>query len=306
MEKRHVRAFLALAEELHFGRAARRLRVAQPAISTAIRELEQEIGAVLFARTRRQVALSDAGRHLRPAFQHALAAIEDGVRAARRAAAGETGRLAIYFSSIPMLSSLPAALAAYTARRPDVQIVAKQLGTREQLEAVRAGSCDLALTIMPGDVAPLASAALSTEPMVAVLPARHRLAGARSLRFDDIAAEPVLLFPRDSEPAIARAYEHMCQAAGVAPRVAMELQQTEAMLAFVAAGLGNTLLPASIQRFGFEGVATVPLLPVIQAGPTLVWDPERLSIPAAELLADLRAPARRATTSSRSRARAGG
>jgi DNA-binding transcriptional LysR family regulator len=189
-----------------------------------------------------------------------------------------------------MLASLPKALTAYTARRPDVQIIAKQVGTRQQLDALRDGSCDLALTIMPGDVAPLETAALATEPMVAVMPAGHRLSRASTIRFEEIATEPVLIFPRESEPAIAHAYEQMCRAAQVLPRIAMELQQTEAILAFVAAGLGNTFMPASITRFGFDGIATVPLLPVIQAGPTLVWDPTRLSTTAAELLADLRAP----------------
>jgi LysR family transcriptional regulator, benzoate and cis,cis-muconate-responsive activator of ben and cat genes len=289
MEKRHVRAFLALAEELHFGRAARRLRIAQPAISITIRELEEEIGAVLFDRTRRQVALTDAGHHLRPALQDAIVSIEQGVRAARRAAAGETGRVVIYFTSIPMLSGLPAALATYTTRRPEVQIIAKQVGTRQQLDALREGSCDLALAIMPGEVAPLEAVSMGSEPMVAVVPKGHRVSRARSVRFEEIASEPVLIFPRQSEPAIAEAYEHMCRATNVSPRVAMELQQTEAILAFVAAGLGNTLMPASIKRFGFDGIATVPLVPAIQAGPTLVWDPNRLSTTAAELLSDIRA-----------------
>ena len=132
MEMHHLRAFLAVAHTLHFGEAAKRLRVAQPAVSASIRALEEEVGAVLFDRTRRSVALSPAGAHLRPAVEEALAALERGVLSARRAARGQTGRVVLQFTAMAALSPLPTALARYRARFPDVQLIVEQRGTLEQ------------------------------------------------------------------------------------------------------------------------------------------------------------------------------
>jgi DNA-binding transcriptional LysR family regulator len=285
---RHLRAFLVLAEELHFGRAAKRLRIAQPAVTTAIQQLEEEVGGVLFERTRRAVALSPAGVLLRPALRDALANIEVGLRASRRAASGETGHVVIHCSAISSLTRLPEALARYRARRPDVQITVRQMGTLEQLEAVRAGRCDLAFTIMPRNVEPLHSEVVMSEPLMVVSSKHHRVARSKVVKFADVAGEPMIILPQSSEPAIADAYRSMCKQSGVEPNVAMELEQTEAILAFVAAGLGITFMPASIARFGYEGIALTPFSPSINAEATLVWDPSRLSPPAQELLAELR------------------
>jgi DNA-binding transcriptional LysR family regulator len=287
MEMRHIRAFLAVAEELHFGRAAARLHIAQPAVSAAIAQLEAEVGAVLFDRTRRQVALSAAGAHLRPALESALATLGTGIRAAQRAASGETGRIVVYFTAMAAFSKLPEALASLRARRPDVQVIVKQAGTAEQLEALRAGRCDFGITILPGDVRPLQSAPFTRDRLVAVVPRKHRLARTGTLRFAEIANEPVLLLPRSSEPAVHRSYLRLCAIAGVEPRVAMELEQTESMLAFVAAGLGIAFMPSSISRLGSREIVGVPLVPTVEAESTLVWDPSRSSAAGRELLQEL-------------------
>jgi DNA-binding transcriptional LysR family regulator len=285
MEMRHVRAFLAVAEELHFGRAAARLHIAQPAVSTAIRQLEEEIGATLFERTRRHVALSPAGRHFRPALQEALVRIEQGMGAARRAAEGQTGRIVVYLGALASFTPLPAALPRFCATHPDVQVTVKQAGTEEQLDALRSERCDLALTIMPGNVKPLRSAVVRSEPLIAVLPRTHRHARARAVRFEQLASEPMLLLPGASEPAINEAYRALCRRHAVEPRVAYELSQVESILAFIAAGAGITLMPRSIESLRHRGIALVPLAPRIEARCTLVWDPVRLS-PAARALLD--------------------
>ncbi len=274
---RHVRAFLAVAEELHFGRAAKRLGIVQPAVSAAIRQLEDEVGAVLFDRTQRKVTLSAAGAHFRHGAVEALAALEDGARNARRAAQGQTGRVVVHFSAMAALWRLPNALARFRKQRPDVQVIVAQKGTRQQLEAVRDGSCDIAFAIMPGDVSPLSAAELPAEPLAAVLPAGHRFARSKSLALADAVREPMIILPRASEPAITDAYRRLCASFEVEPNVVMELDQVEAMLAFIAAGIGIALMPASIARLGFRGVAVVPLRPRIPAEGSLVWDPERLS-----------------------------
>lgn len=287
MEMRHLRAFLAVADLLHFGHAALKLRIAQPAISTAIRELEEELGVVLFHRTRRQVSLSDAGAHFRPAAEEALALLERGARAARRAALGETGRVVLQFTAMAALSDLPAALARFRAARPEVQVVVEQRGTLDQIEALRAGRCDLAFTVMPGEVGQLSTLALTLEPLVAVLPATHPLADAETLAFSQIAREPMLVLPRRTEPALNEAYRRLCLDAGVEPNVAMEVDQIDAVLAFVAAGIGISLTPASIRRLRFDGVVTVPLDPTVPSGVTILWAADRLSAPAAALLEEV-------------------
>lgn len=287
MEMRHLRAFLAVAEELHFTRAAARLHVAQPAVSAAIRELEEEVEARLFERTRRQVQLTPAGEHFRAEAQAALAALERATLAARRAAAGETGRVVLHFTTLACFSSLPQAVVAFRAERPDVQLLMEQRGTLEQLESLRAGRCDLAVTVMPGDVKDLAAEPLTRVPLVAILPESHAKATSRGVAFREIAQEPMLILPERTEPAMHAAYRALCREAGVEPRIELELDQIDAVLSFVAVGLGVSLAPASIARLRLPGVAYVPLCPEIPAGVTVVWNPEHLGPAAAALLSKL-------------------
>jgi DNA-binding transcriptional LysR family regulator len=287
MEMRRLRAFLAVADTLHFGRAAARLHVAQPAISAAIRELEEELQVVLFDRTRRHVELSVAGVQLRPAVEDALATLERGAVDARRAAKGETGRVVLQFTAMAAMSPLPQALARFRRSHPDVRVVIEQRGTLDQVEALRAGRCDLAFTVMPGEVDGLATASLTSEPLVAMLPAGHPGAGAAGVAFSTVAAEPMLLLPRRTDPALHEAYRRLCAAAGVEPNVGLEVDQLDAVLAFVAAGLGCTLLPMSVTRLRFDGVSAVPLVPTVWTGVTVVWDASRLSPAAAALLAEV-------------------
>lgn len=298
MEMRHLRAFLAVADTLHFGRAAARLHLAQPAVSAAIRELEIEVGAVLFDRTRRRVALSVAGVHLRPAVEDSLATLERGVHGARRAALGETGRVTLQFTAMSALSPLPSALARFRRSHPEVQVVIEQRGTLDQLDALRAGRCDLAFTVMPGDVGALATATLTAEPLVAILPVHHPLATAPALPFAAIVKEPMLVLPRRTEPTMYEAYRRLCAAEGVEPNVAIEVDQLDAVLAFVAAGLGITLTPASVSQVRFEGVVAVPLTPTVLSGVTIVWDPERLPPAAEALLREVRGVGRRDSAAS--------
>ena len=288
MEMRHLHAFLAVAEELHFTRAAHRLNVAQPAVSVAIRELEAEIGARLFERSRRRVQLTPAGEHFRKEAQEAIGGLNRAVHAARRAAAGETGRIVLYFTTLATFSPLPAAIVRFRRARPDVQLVIEQRGTAEQLECLRAGGCDLAFTVLPGDVGDLASERLSAEPLVAILPASHPHGERDALDFAQIAEEPMILLPERSEAAMHAAYRGLCREAGASPRIELELDQIDAVLAFVATGLGISLAPASVAQLRLPGVRFVPLTPTILAGVTAVWNPDALGPAAAALLAEIR------------------
>jgi DNA-binding transcriptional LysR family regulator len=140
----------------------------------------------------------------------------------------------------------------------------------------------------PGRRAPFEIPRLTAEPLVAVLPVSHRLATADALPFADIAMEPMLVLPRRTEPTMYEAYRRLCLAEGFEPNVAVDVDQLDAVLAFVAAGLGVTLTPASVNRMKFEGVVAVPLAPGVLSGVTVVWDPERLPPAAAALLCEVR------------------
>ena len=285
MEMRHLRAFLAVADELHFTRAARRLGVAQPAVSAAIRELEEELDARLFDRTRRRVGLTPAGEHFRVEAEQALAALERGARAARRAAAGEVGRVRLAFTALAALSPLPAAIARFRVERPDVQVEVAQRGTTDQIEDLHAGRIDLGFTVMPGEPPGLASRQITQEPLVAVLPSHHACAALDAVPIGAVASEPMLILPERSEPAMHRAYRRLCRQAGAEPRVAMELEPIDGVLGFVAAGLGVSLAPASIGALRMDGVVYVPLHPRIPAGVTALWHPATLPPAGAALLA---------------------
>jgi DNA-binding transcriptional LysR family regulator len=277
MELRHVRAFLVLAEEKHFGRAAVRLHVTQPAVSQAIRALEEEVGAQLFARTRRRVELTEAGVFFQ---EHAARALDDLERAAaeaRRAGAGEIGRLRLAFTSVSALSGVPRVIAEFKRRYPDVQVSVQSLGTTAQIEAIQAGQCDVGFTVMPLEIAALRVEQVTREPLLVLVHAGHRLARRRSVGFADLAGEPVILMSRTAEPAIHAAYRRFCDAAGYAANIAFEVDHVETMLSFVAAGLGVSHAPAAIRELRYPGVVTVPIAPRKPAGVSAMWDPRAAS-----------------------------
>jgi DNA-binding transcriptional LysR family regulator len=295
MELRHVRTFLVLAEELHFGRTAARLHVAQSAVSQTLKALEQEVGAMLFARTRRRVSLTPAGEHFRSYAREALASLERAATAARRAATGETGRLVLRFTRFSALSVIPAAVVRFRQECPGVQLHIEPGSTSEQLEALRAGRCDIGFVAYTEDAAPFSCEQVTHEHLVALLPRGHALASRRALRFEQLATEPMLVLSRHAEPAIHARHIRAYHEAGVVPPVVAEVDGAETLLAFVAAGLGVAHAPSSVSRLKMEGVVAIPITPRSPVGVTAVWDAASLSPPARrflELLRSARASAR--------------
>jgi DNA-binding transcriptional LysR family regulator len=310
MELRHIRTFLALAEELHFGRTAQRLRVAQSAVSQTLKALELEVGAELLARTRRTVALTPAGERFLEHARQALRELEDGTRAARSAAAGESGPLTLRFVLMSALTLLPRTISRFQRQYPRVSLQIAQASTAEQLEAIRAGRCDLGFVAaaVKGEVAPLASEVVESASLVAVLPGRHRLAARRSLRLADLAGDRFVFLRPSSEPQVLARFRLHCRAAGFEPDIAVEVDHSEALLAFVASGLGVSCAPSLIQRLPFRGVVTVPLKPDVWAGISVVWHPQLLTATGARFLDTLRseiaaAEARPRVRAARSRTR---
>jgi len=263
MELRHLRYFLAVADELHFGRAAARLHISQPPLSQQIRQLEEELGFDLFLRTRRRVRLTDAGHAFREEAQAVLERLAKATLAAQRVARGETGALAVGFVASATYAVLPRLYRRFRERQPGVSLTLSEMSTAEQVEALRAGQIQVGLARTPvGDEA-LAAEPLREEPLVLALPARHRLAARRALALRALADEPFVLFPREPRPGWVDVVQAACRGAGFRPIVAQEVLELSAAVTLVAAGIGVTLVPESAQALRIGGVVYRPLRPPV-------------------------------------------
>lgn len=277
MDLRLLRAFVALADELHFGRAAARVHVVQAALSQQIQALEQQIGARLFDRTTRRVQLTEVGRVFLPEAEEVLAVADRAESRAKRAARGTLGDLRIGFVSAAGFAPLPQTLGSFKVKYPDVQLQLVQLGTQGQLDALRTGEIDVGLILAPAEIGSFASQVISEEPLQVVLPTDHRLAHRKRLSLRDLAPEPIIWMVDRSEPQLRRYYVELCEAQGFQPKIAYEVDHIASMLGLVAAGLGVSHAPRSTKRLRPEGIRFVPLSTRITAVIQMVWDPANAS-----------------------------
>ena len=258
MELRHLRYFIAVAEELHFGRAALQLGISQPPLSQQIQALEDELGVRLFERTNRRVALSEAGRLFLPEARQVLAQLERAVAIARRAQRGELGELKVGFtSSAPFTSTIPRAIQAFRVACPDVHLDLCELSSRGVAEAVAEGRLQVGM-LRPLEALPAGLTALElfAEPLVAVLPAGHPLAAASAagVSLAALADEPFVFFPRSYGTGLYDQLLGLARAAGFSPRIVQEASEAMTLIGLVATGLGVTVLPASFSRMRIDGV----------------------------------------------------
>lgn len=250
-----LHAFTVLAEELHFGRAADRLGIAQPPLSQQIRRLELKVGHQLFSRGPGPVKLTAAGHELLPAAQRALAEVAHGLDAARRTGSGATGRIRIGFAASLALTVLPELLRSYRDRYPDVDLELREMTTTPQLKALREHTIDIGLLREPPDESDLEAETILTEEFVAVLPVDHPLAARRVVPVDALANEPFVLLPRGVGPALHDRIIDLCREVGFEPRVTQRATEWQTIAALVEAGLGVSLAPTSIRRIRLKGVA---------------------------------------------------
>jgi DNA-binding transcriptional LysR family regulator len=256
MELRHLRYFIAVAEELHFGRAARRLRLAQPPLSQQIRSLEEKLGLRLFHRTSRKVELTPEGsaflERARLVLSHADGAFEFG----RAASRGEAGRLAIGFVTSAVYNLVPDILREFHRVRPKVQIRCFEMNPEEQLIALRHHKLDVAFVRTPVREEGLESMLLAHEPLVLARSAGEgEEAAGGPVRLADFKAEEFIMLPRTLAPLYHDLVVTACQRAGFQPRFNQEAGEWQTALALVAAGLGVMLVPESLRRWRRPGVA---------------------------------------------------
>jgi DNA-binding transcriptional LysR family regulator len=264
VELRHLRYFAAVAEELHFRRAAERMRIAQPGLSQQIKRLEDELKVTLLVRTRRRVQLTDAGRSFLAEARRILADAERAVRVARLTASGEAGELTIGCTEAGQISVLPRVLPAFRARFPGVRFTVETLDTMAQLQALRGGRIAVGFLRLPFEEdRHLVVEPVLREPLIVVLPENHALAARRRIPFKTLATEPWITFPRRLSPGFYDSLVAHCRQAGVTLNVAREAEHFQAQQSLVALGFGLALQPASVQIIRRQGVVYRPLGPPV-------------------------------------------
>ena len=254
IELRHLRYFVAVAEELHFGRAAQRLHLAQPPLSQQVRKLEGILGHALFVRTSRAVKLTSAGEVFLERARSTLRKVHEDLEDVRSVGRGEVGSLKVGFIGSGMLSALPGILGRYRRQYPNVDLQLREFYSAGVIRALQDGSVDVGFLRDGGEAEGLEVETLLSEPFVAALPANHPLAKRKILSAALLRDEPFVLF---SPVAGLRAYEKtvsLCEEHGFRPRVVQEAPQWLTILRLVGAGLGVTIAPACVEQIAAKDV----------------------------------------------------
>ncbi len=259
LELRHLRYFTTLAEELHFGRAAARLGIAQPPLSQQIRRLEELLQTRLLERTSRRVQLTDAGRAFLGEARRVLAGVASAVAAAHRAGRGELGELKVAFAATVMFLALPAMIREFRRRFPAVQLDLREMPTGPQLQALKAGDIDIGFVRQPRADPELTIVTVMEEPLRIAINRSHPLARKPGLRVRDLAEEPFVTFPRELAPGLHAQVIGICRDAGFTPRVVQESRELYTSVSLVEAGVGVSILPASVERLGWANVRYRPI-----------------------------------------------
>ena len=256
IDLRAWRQFVAVAEELHFGRAATRLHMTQPPVTQAIAQIEKTLGVMLFDRTRRRVALTPAGEALLPDVRELLARAQALPARAKAAAAGEVGRVRLAFVSTIGFERLPAWVREFRIQCPDVALELVEATGDVQLEAFARGEIDAGLMLhSPGFAPPgLERVAVAEEPLVLAVPAKHSLAKAQKIPLADALVEPLVIFPRRIVPSLHDTIFGLYHAAGRTPEIAQEAIQMQTIVNLVSGGLGVAWVPESVMQFRRSGV----------------------------------------------------
>ena len=251
-----LRYFIAVAEHLHFGRAAAALHISQPPLSRAIRALEERLGVTLLARNRRRVELTAAGERLLEEARRTVMLLERIVLELRGMASGERGRLRIGFVSLADYGVLPGLLKAYKAARPGVQLALREMLSPEQSAALADGALDFGLLLPPvAEAKALEHLVVQREHFVAALPVRHRLARSRApLAMGELAGESFVMVPREIAPGLYDIVSALAARAGFSLNVAQEAIQMQTVVSLVSSGLGAAVVPASVANLGRRGV----------------------------------------------------
>ena len=262
-----------MAEERHFGKAARRLQIAQPPLSRQIQLLEAELGFPLFDRSRRRVELTPAGVAFTPHARRVFEALDLGVQEARRAASGQTGRIAVGYLASVAFSGLAELVGAFRARSPAVDVALHELTLTEQIEGIKDGRLDVGFLRGPLRDPDLSSRLVRSEPLMVILPAGHPLVAHRRLALSQLAGEPFVSYPRHRGPAYFDLLMRLCHDAGFTPRIVQEATQLD-IVALVAAGFGVAIVPGSLRHARRPGAVFRPIVGQPRTDLLVAWRPD--------------------------------
>lgn len=252
---RHLWLFLAVAEEQHFGRAAKRLGMSQPPLTEQIQILEQALKAKLFVRSRRGAQLTSVGQAILPAVRKFAQQMEQLELAVREATNGQSGMLTIGAIASAMVEVLPPFLERLRKVHPQLTIAVKEIDSVDAVPALRAGDVDLAFARLQGDLGvDVETLTLAQDRLAVALPTGHRLVELSRIRLDDLAEEPFVMFARHVSPVYFDSIIAVCQGAGFSPRILHEVRSVATQVAFVGCGQGIALVPAALKRMAPDGV----------------------------------------------------
>jgi DNA-binding transcriptional LysR family regulator len=254
VELRHLRYFIAVAEELHFGRAAERLHIAQPPLSQQIRQLETKLGFQLFHRTKRSVRLTEAGQIFYLECQRLFRQLDQAIQTGRQTSRGEVGQLVIGFVSSTAYNVLPDILRTFRAAVPEVNLELHELTTDQQLQWLRENRLDVGLLRPPVEDNAFQLSVIFQEPLVVALPETHPLATEPEISPQSLTSEPFIIFPRPLAPGLYDQIISFCQQAGFSPHVVQEAIQMQTIISLVAAEMGVAIVPLSLQNLQRTGV----------------------------------------------------
>lgn len=263
MELRHLRYFVAVAEHLNFTRAASRLRVAQPALSRQIRDLEDELGAQLLERNSRRVSLTPAGAAFVAEAKAVLQRADAAVRAAKAFSSGEGGEIHIGYAPSPTVELLPQALRAFQEACPAVRVILHDLSAREILQGLRSGRLDAALTVKvePREMRGLSFTAARTYPFQLAVADNHRMARCRSVLLKRIKSEPLLVYTREDYPDYFAMLCAVFGGEGKIPKIAGEHDSATSLTAAIEAGRGVAIVPSVLARLAGPRIRFIPVQP---------------------------------------------
>jgi DNA-binding transcriptional LysR family regulator len=259
VELKQLRYFVAVAEELHFGRAARRLFISQPALSFDIRKFEEQLGVQLFTRTSKAVSLTNAGQVLLDEARRLLLQAAEAERITQRSAHGLAGRLRIGFVNSMLYRGLPKAVSRFEADHPGVEIVLKEMNTSEQVRAIQRLQIDMGCAHWGNFPADVSATPIFSEPFLCCLPAGHPLARRRRIDLRLLAGEPFILFPRTVSPHYHDLIIAQCVAAGFSPLIRHEARLWQTVVTMVEFGMGVALVPHTLRQVHDERVCYRPL-----------------------------------------------
>jgi len=287
-----LRYFVALAEELHFGRAAERLAITQPPLSAAIKTLEETLGVRLLERDSKQVTVTSAGAAFYADAVRILESIGRAAETTRAVAAGLQGRLEVGVTGSQFYREAPRIIARFQARLPRMEVTLREVATSVQIDALLQGGLDLGFMNAVTMPSRLSALRLRDDAFICCLPEAHPLGSQASLELRTLADERFIMFSREVAPENHDNVVAILRSAGISPRLSHAARQWLTVLAMVANNMGVALVPQSLSQTGLRGVRFVPISQPLGLAPSsavLAWNEERLSIAASEFVACARA-----------------